>query len=69
MDAFGMLLTIAAVVYWCYAFRLLLDKEPSIKFKVFFLFILFAFPLITPAIIYIFYLDFFKKRQMRKANI
>ena len=62
-DSLGVLLAIGSVAYWCYSFRLLLDREESIPMKLFFLVMLFILPIITPAIIYVFYLDYFKRKK------
>jgi len=63
-DSLGLLLAIGFVAYWCYSFRLLLDKEESPILKGLFLVMLFVFPAVTPAIIYVFYLDYFKKKKV-----
>ena len=65
----GLLAAIAVVAYWCYSFRLLLDKEPSGLIKIFFVVMLISFPLFTPAVIYLLYLDYFKKKRLRRVNV
>jgi hypothetical protein len=54
---------IAFVAYWFFALRMLLDKESNVKMQMFFLLMLISFPAITPAIVYLLYHDFFKKKK------
>jgi len=64
IDFIGLLLAIGFVAYWCYSFRLLLDKEESPLLKGVFFVLLLVFPPVTPAIIYVFYLDYFKRKKV-----
>ena len=57
------LLAVAFGAYWFYALRMLFEKETSVKMQMTFLLMLIAFPAITPAIIYLLYLDFFRRRK------
>ncbi|HYJ38518.1 MAG TPA: hypothetical protein VEV87_07865 [Chitinophagaceae bacterium] len=64
-----LLLVIAFVPYWFYALRMLFDKESNVKMQMFFMLMLISFPAITPAIIYLLYHDFFKRRKsIREGN-
>jgi len=63
----GVIAAMGFVAYWCFALRMVLDKEPNAKIQVLFLIMLIAFPPITPSVIYLLYLDFFKKRHPQSA--
>lgn len=60
----GLLLAMAFVVYWCYALRIVMMRERNVGMKLFFVAMLILFPPITPAIIYIIYLNVFKRKQL-----